>query len=104
MGEVNVAQENLNSFLAVAEDLKVKGLTQTEQNQQERKILPDQSHHTSNPPPQARQATNKQPKVRTSYEHAMASASALYEKEMEDITPLIKTEAPMVEVDCEPQI
>ena len=28
-GEVNVAQEELNSFLAVAEDLKVKGLTQT---------------------------------------------------------------------------
>ena len=26
-GEVNVAQEELNSFLAVAEDLKVKGLT-----------------------------------------------------------------------------
>jgi len=32
-GEVNVAQEELNSFLAVAEDLKVKGLTQ---NQSER--------------------------------------------------------------------
>jgi len=34
-GEVNVAQEELNSFLAVAEDLKVKGLTQgnTETNQ-----------------------------------------------------------------------
>jgi len=28
MGEVNVAQEELNSFLAVAEDLRVKGLTQ----------------------------------------------------------------------------
>ena len=27
-GEVNVSQEDLNSFLAVAEDLKVKGLTQ----------------------------------------------------------------------------
>jgi len=27
-GEVNVAQDELNSFLAVAEDLKVKGLTQ----------------------------------------------------------------------------
>ena len=27
-GEVNVCQEDLNSFLAVAEDLKVKGLTQ----------------------------------------------------------------------------
>jgi len=31
-GEVNVAQEELNSFLAVAEDLKVKGLTQNNQN------------------------------------------------------------------------
>jgi len=29
-GEVNVAQEELNSFLAVAEDLQVKGLTQTQ--------------------------------------------------------------------------
>jgi len=28
MGEVNVAQEELNSFLSVAEDLRVKGLTQ----------------------------------------------------------------------------
>eukprot|EP00090_Calanus_glacialis_P038010 TRINITY_DN6619_c0_g1_i5.p1 TRINITY_DN6619_c0_g1~~TRINITY_DN6619_c0_g1_i5.p1 ORF type:complete len:340 (-),score=102.31 TRINITY_DN6619_c0_g1_i5:350-1369(-) len=28
-GEVNVAQEELNSFLAIAEDLKVKGLTQS---------------------------------------------------------------------------
>jgi len=31
-GEVNVAQEELNSFLAVAEDLKVKGLTQNDSN------------------------------------------------------------------------
>jgi len=31
-GEVNVAQEDLNSFLAVAEDLKVKGLTQNNQS------------------------------------------------------------------------
>jgi len=29
-GEVNIAQEELNSFLAVAEDLKVKGLTQSQ--------------------------------------------------------------------------
>lgn len=29
-GEVNVAQEDLNAFLAVAEDLKVKGLTQSD--------------------------------------------------------------------------
>jgi len=31
-GEVNVAQEELNSFLAVAEDLRVKGLTQSNSN------------------------------------------------------------------------
>jgi len=31
-GEVNVAQEELNSFLAVAEDLRVKGLTQNSSN------------------------------------------------------------------------
>merc|ERR1712025_633624 len=30
-GEVNISQEDLNSFLAVAEDLKVKGLTQKQQ-------------------------------------------------------------------------
>jgi len=32
-GEVNVAQDQLNSFLAVAEDLKVKGLTQNKTNE-----------------------------------------------------------------------
>ena len=31
-GEVNVAQDELNSFLAVAEELRVKGLTQNNQN------------------------------------------------------------------------
>jgi len=34
-GEVNVAQEELNSFLAVAEDLRVKGLTQNQSHQAE---------------------------------------------------------------------
>jgi len=35
-GEVNVAQEELNSFLAVSEDLQVKGLTQSETRQDRR--------------------------------------------------------------------
>ena len=30
-GEVNVAQDDLNNFLAVAEDLRIKGLTQNTQ-------------------------------------------------------------------------
>jgi len=33
-GEVNVAQDDLNTFLAVAEDLHVKGLTQASQKEQ----------------------------------------------------------------------
>jgi len=36
-GEVNVAQEELNSFLSVAEDLRVKGLTQNQSEGQSRK-------------------------------------------------------------------
>jgi len=50
-GEVNVAQEELNSFLAVAEDLKVKGLTQT----------------TSDSKPPSSQQSNK-PRVRDTSE------------------------------------
>jgi len=35
-GEVSVAQEELNGFLLVAEDLRVKGLTQDEKNKKEK--------------------------------------------------------------------
>merc|ERR1712106_54706 len=41
-GEVSVAQEELNSFLAVAEDLSVKGLTQ---NQPHEKQIPKSTHY-----------------------------------------------------------
>eukprot|EP00092_Neocalanus_flemingeri_P019395 GFUD01021009.1.p1 GENE.GFUD01021009.1~~GFUD01021009.1.p1 ORF type:complete len:382 (-),score=106.93 GFUD01021009.1:463-1608(-) len=42
MGEVNVAQEELNSFLAVAEDLRVKGLTQNNSSAASTKPFPKQ--------------------------------------------------------------
>ena len=38
-GRVSVAQDELNSFLAVAEDLKVKGLTQSNSNSQHKSPL-----------------------------------------------------------------
>ena len=41
MGEVNVAQEELNSFLSVAEDLKVKGLTQGNQGESKTNVGSD---------------------------------------------------------------
>merc|ERR1711936_612940 len=55
-GEVNVAQEDLNSFLAVAEDLKVKGLTQSQGGQRGSSNLPSTKASTySNPLPPPRQ-------------------------------------------------
>jgi len=50
-GEVNVAQEELNSFLAVAEDLRVKGLTQSNSGG---KSSSSPSHGTREPPPPER--------------------------------------------------
>merc|ERR1711936_1345847 len=63
-GEVNVAQEELNSFLAVAEDLKVKGLTQNNSDTRpgSRSDLP--SKPRSRDPPERREATTPQPKQR----------------------------------------
>jgi len=48
---VNVAQEELNSFLAVAEDLRVKGLTQSNSGS---KSSSSPSHRSREPPPPER--------------------------------------------------
>ena len=53
-GEVNVAQEDLNSFLSVAEDLKVKGLTQNQQSGDQKckdtsRNNQDTKHSSTNP-------------------------------------------------------
>ena len=50
-GEVNIAQEQLNSFLAVAEDLQVKGLTQDGQNGRARPEASTKSSKPYHPPP-----------------------------------------------------
>ena len=48
-GEVSIAQEQINSFLAVAEDLQVKGLTQEEPGKPTSDNRKDQSRSQSNP-------------------------------------------------------
>ena len=50
-GEVNIAQEQLNSFLAVAEDLQVKGLTQDGQNGGAKPEASTKSSKPLHPPP-----------------------------------------------------
>jgi len=48
-GEVNVAQEELNSFLAVAEDLRVKGLTQNQPQNEAIRTEKSDITHTQSP-------------------------------------------------------
>jgi len=49
-GEVNVAQEELNSFLSVAEDLRVKGLTQNQTGSQNTSQLSTSNEFSKNIP------------------------------------------------------
>merc|ERR1740122_432647 len=50
-GEVNVAQEDLNTFLSVAEELQVKGLTQGGQQSQQSSVKhKSESDHSSSKP------------------------------------------------------
>jgi len=62
-GEVNVAQEELNSFLAVAEELKVKGLTQngssSSKNSSSSAPIPSPSFQRPAPPPISPQASKR---------------------------------------------
>ena len=56
-GEVNVAQDELNSFLAVAEELRVKGLTQNNQTSSSSK----KDSAPKSPPPRPRVAPEPSP-------------------------------------------
>merc|ERR1712126_502691 len=62
-GEVNVAQEELNSFLAVAEDLKVKGLTQNGPSKSQPLPPPSSSPFQRPAPPSPLQPPPKRPRV-----------------------------------------
>jgi len=96
-GEVNVSQENLTSFLAVAEELQVKGLTQNREEQtktftkQQTKPnksiekVPDKGNPTIHPPTQ-------KPRTIPSYQPGNPTCRNVQQ---------IKTEEPVV-VDCDP--
>ena len=98
-GEVNIAQEDLNSFLSVAEDLKVKGLTQKNEKQSK-----PQPHHQ--PPPEVNQ--NMYPEQSNSntiqvanppprhLKHPRTSRNLEERKENHKIVSHIKTEDPVV--------
>jgi len=62
-GEVNVAQEELNSFLSIAEELKVKGLTQNNgsENSQSPSPKPSREHRREPPEPKTPQQKRARP-------------------------------------------
>jgi len=91
-GEVNVAQEELNSFLAVAEDLKVKGLTQNGSSSSKTSDL--QPRKPAAPPPPTKKSypppTPAKPAPAPAYQ-----TSAYHEQsddEIQEVVPIIKSE------------
>merc|ERR1712038_401471 len=83
-GEVNVAQEELNSFLAVAEELKVKGLTQNNSSSSEESREPvaaPKRHLVTDPvpPPPPKRPRPPAPPL------AAAAAAAAEEEEIQEV-------------------
>jgi len=91
-GEVNVAQEELNSFLAVAEDLQVKGLTQNNSSSSpEPKPDPIQ-----NPPSKPRPPKDPEPSAPPKRPRPVAPTPATQSNYQDDdileVLPTVKTE------------
>jgi len=91
MGEVSVAQEELNSFLSVAEELKVKGLTQNKQPDAVPKIKPKQIEKPPDqapPPPKRPRVT---PSTPVPMKRSIPAPSYTQDDEIEEYIP-VKTE------------
>ena len=76
MGEVNVAQEELNSFLAVAEELRVKGLTQGNAESTGQKSAEKSGRGGRDPQPSSHDRDSGQPPAKKSRSSAAPSSSA----------------------------
>jgi len=85
-GEVNVAQEELNSFLSVAEDLQVKGLTQNNSGTAKSKAA---SAPTAPPPPKSRP-----PRVEEDHPHPLPSYQhqEIDHDDIQEVLSVVKTE------------
>jgi len=95
-GEVNVAQDDLNSFLQVAEDLRVKGLTQNNGGELKKPVeLPKHEpraeatnprHTEPDPPPKRSRPTPPQPRA------SQQPAVQQHDEDVEEILPVVKSE------------
>ena len=102
-GEVNVAQEELNSFLAVAEDLQVKGLTQNNSDSKTpsakpkptqpfptpavtKPKVPTRKEAPPNPPAASAPPASQQPVYQEQQ----------YDDDIQEVMPMVKTEPEQV--------
>jgi len=91
-GEVSVAQEDLNSFLAVAEELKVKGLTQNQtENQESIKNLMTQQKSKSENYSKSITPVAKEPRQAGSQKKQLLYNTPDFVEEIEEVVP-VKTE------------
>ena len=91
-GEVNVAQEELNSFLAVAEDLQVKGLTQGSSSSSDNKTKSEHKSSISRnvrdqdfPPPKRPRPT---PAPSYQQQPAPSAAGAADDDDIQEVVPV----------------
>jgi len=84
-GEVNVAQDDLNTFLSVAEELQVKGLTQGGSGGQPSKPAPSNKPKSEAPPPAKKPRAPAAPQ--SSYQ-----APAVMDDDIQEVLPAVKSE------------
>jgi len=104
-GEVNISQEDLNSFLSVAEDLQVKGLTQSghpssSKAKQVEKPVPsgkvrETQEYRQIPPPQTNTRVTPAQESRSKYSHQAPTFSS-QDDDIQEITP-VKSEPGLVQ-------
>ena len=100
-GEVNVAQEDLTSFLAVAEELQVKGLTQDDTK--ETKSFTKRQPVPSKSPKKTKEKVNPMSKSSDHQKHHSSFKQGVMN--IEQTIPLVKTEEPvLIEFDQDEEI
>jgi len=87
-GEVNVAQEELNSFLAVAEDLRVKGLTQSLPPPPPHQSSSDQPSRCPTPPDSAPPRTKHRPPEREPTQLQLPKRTPHLSEDIQEIVPI----------------
>jgi len=86
-GEVNVAQDDLNSFLAVAEDLRVKGLTQGS-GSADNSTSKQKSEPTKYPPPVRPRESQMPSEPPSKKSRAAPPEVASYDDDIQEVLPV----------------